>query len=183
MVAIRTACSALTAVGSPPALCTSAAILTAPSRSSVLELTAPSVPRPTVTPASRSSGTRAMPQPSFRFDTGQRATAVPARASVAISASVRSTACASSVPGPSTPSESSSSTGRMPCCSVTIATSPAFSAACRWSRAPCSRASAAMSVSCSGPSVYAECAKTTGRVPAAGARPFRYVRAHSIRSA
>lgn len=69
--------------GRPPASGTSAVCRIAPSTSGELELTAPSVPSRTVTPALSSRGTGAIPQPGFRSDTGQRATAVSVRAGAA----------------------------------------------------------------------------------------------------
>lgn len=136
-LAIRTARSAPTALGSPSALCTGRR----PHRTEQIERggadrTVRAEPDGHSAPSSR--GTGAIPQRSWRLETG-----------------------------------------RLPCRASAVAASAALSAACRRSRAPNSRAGAAISESRPGERAYTQCANTTCRLPGAWVvRAARSRRAH-----
>lgn len=87
------------------ALCIMAASFISCSISLVLLHGAPSVPRPTFTPASSSSGSLQIPEASLAFEVGQWATCVPVSASLAISESSRWTMCTRTVLRPRRPTD------------------------------------------------------------------------------
>ncbi|CAB4775819.1 unannotated protein [freshwater metagenome] len=74
----------------------------------------PSVPSPTVAPAASRSGTRHTPDASLRFESGQCAMAVLVCPRRVTSSSLSTTACASTVVGPSSPWSSNNSIGVRP---------------------------------------------------------------------
>ncbi len=74
----------------------------------------PSTPRPTGTPAARSSATGASPTPRIWFELGQCATPVPQRPSASISAAFGWTQCAIQDRSVAQPTSSNSSNGRHP---------------------------------------------------------------------
>ena len=76
------------------------------------------------------SGSFATPQPSFRFETGLWLAAVPVRAKISISSSVRCTQWAASTSASKKPSASRCLAGVLPYCSVICSTSARDSATC-----------------------------------------------------
>jgi hypothetical protein len=114
------------------------------------------VPRPTRTPAARSSVSRAIPDASFAFEPGQCATATSCRAKTSMSSSDRCTECAASTRPSSTPSDANNF-GTEPWDARCTVSSPSDSATWISSSASRDRAAAATSTRASGDSVYAEC--------------------------
>ena len=109
-------------------------------------LAEPSTPRPTGTPAARSSRTGASPTPSSRLELGQCATPVPQEPSCAISAGLGCTPCAIHERSEPQPQCSKYSTGRMPNISRQNPSSPGSSARCVCNRTSRRSASSAVAV-------------------------------------
>ncbi len=144
IVAISSAAQASTALGSPCCvLPMSEAICISPSILKRLLLAAPSVPSATLISWSISFCTGQIPEPNFKLERGQCTTCAPCFAMVAMSWSPSAVICTHCVRGPSSPTCSRKSMGRMPTRSTELSTSSRVSCRCIWMGASSSSANIA----------------------------------------
>ena len=131
--------------------------------SNLLLEAAPSVPKPTFTPASNIACIGAQPEANFMLDAGLCATLMPRSAANATSSALVCTMCAAIKREFNTPKSSKRANGRLPCSFTELSTSKAVSWMWQWMSQSCLSASATTVRKVSSDTVYGACGAHANR--------------------